>query len=191
VSAHDIHFSIVLQGIAKLQNNADSFALIQNYLDKWGLKINSRNIYDSYIETGKICHGMISALCVLYIIDLLYQKNNPHRENLLYSGWSQEYFDNDVVPACAAIFIHNLPAQYFREAKISLERTPIAYLLKLSDCLQDWERPSKNNRKGFSASLYDIEINNNKLLFSVPPKRKNKITNEVEGCISSEHIIIK
>lgn len=191
VTTDNLHFTIVLQGLEKLQNSADSFALIQNYLDKWGLKINSRNVYDSYIKDGKICHGMISALCVLHIIDLLYQKNNPHRETLKYSGWSQEYFDNDVVPACAAIFIHNLPAQYFRDAKISLKRSPIAYLLKLSDCLQDWERPSKNNRNGFSSSLYDIEINNNKLLFSAPPERKNKIANEVEGCISSEHIIIK
>jgi hypothetical protein len=84
-----------------------------------------------------------------------------------------------------------LPAKYFGEAKISLEKSPMAYLLKLSDCLQDWERPSKNNQKGFSASLYDIEIKNNKLIFYAPPERQNKITDELEGCISLEHIIFK
>lgn len=190
VESQEIYFSVVPVGLENLQNNVNSFDLFQKNLDEWGLKINASDVYESYIKNGKICHGMISALCVLYIIDLLYQKNNPNRDNLQASGWSQKYFDIDVVPACTAIFIHNLPSQHFRNSKISLEISPIAYLLKLSDCLQDWERPTHNNKHGFSASLYNIDVKNNKLYFSVPEERKDMIDSEVVDSISSEHIEI-
>ena len=131
---------------------------------------------------------MVSALSVLYVIDLLYQKNNPRRKNLPNSGWSQDYFENDVVPACTAIFIHNLPIQYFRESKISLEKSPIAFLLRLSDCLQDWELPSYNNKNGFPANLYDINVVNKKLIFSAPKERKEKIINEIVNSILATDI---
>lgn len=187
VDSQEIFFKLVPIGLEKLQNNVNSFDLFQKIIDKWGLEINAKDVYDTYINSGKICHGMISALSVLYIIDLSYQKNNPDREILQYSDWSQEYFDNNVVPACTAIFIHHLPSQYFETSKISLEKSPIAYLLRLSDCLQDWERPSYNYKCGFPANLYDIEVENKKLIFSLPNKRK-KIVNEIVSFVSSENI---
>lgn len=166
----------------------NSFDLLQKYLDEWGICINASAVYNDNIQKGNICHGMISALCILYIIDLLYQKNNPSREVNDYSGWSQHYFAGDVVSACTAIFIHNLPSKHFKHSKISLEKAPIAYLLKLSDCLQDWERPSHNNQQGFPANLYNIEVVNKTLNFSAPKNRKEKIIDEVVSCLADEFI---
>jgi len=190
LESQEIRFNIVPVGLDKLQNNVNSFDLIQDYLDKWDLDINAKAVYNENIEKGNICHGMISALCVLYIIDLLYQKNNPLREVNDSSGWSQHYFTGDVASACSAIFIHNLPNKYFKQSKISLDKAPIAYLLKLSDCLQDWERPSHNNQQGFPASSYDIEVVNKTLNFSAPADRKEKITDEVLSCLIAENIQI-
>lgn len=190
VESQEIYFRLTPIGLEKLQNNVNSFDLFQKNIDEWDLKINASNIYKYYIKNGKICHGMISALCVIYIVDLLYQKNNPNRKLIGHSGWSQEYFDNDVVPACTAIFIHNLPSQYFKDSKIFLEKSPIAYLLKLSDSLQDWERPSHKNTQGFSANAYDIEVKNEELFFYTPAERKEKIKKEVIGSISANHIKI-
>jgi hypothetical protein len=190
LASQEIHFNIVPVGLDRLQNDVNSFDLMQKYLDKWDLNINAKAVYDISIQKGNICHGMISALCVLYIIDLLYQENNPSREVNDYSGWSQHCFTGDVVSACTAIFIHNLPSEYFKHSKISLDKAPIAYLLKLSDCLQDWERPSKNNKHGFPANSYDIDVVNKTLFFSAPAERKEKITDEVVSCLIDENIEI-
>lgn len=187
VDSQEIHFNIVPVGLEKLQNNVNSFGLFQKHLDEWELDINASTVYNKYIQSGDICHGQISALSILYIIDLLYQKNNPSRE-LQCPEWSQQFFYDYVVPACTAIFIHSLPNQYFENSKISLIKAPIAYLLKLSDCLQDWERPSRKNTHGFSANLYDIEVKNNKLIFSATAERKDEIAHEVMESIVTEHI---
>ena len=57
------------------------------------------------------------------------------------------------------------PEDCFIDARIDPEKAPLAFLLKLSDSLQDWERPSKINSTGLSANLFNIEIRNNKLIY--------------------------
>lgn len=117
---------------------------------------------------------MISALVLLYVIDLMYQKNNPRREYKdIYShrdggrriNFNQENFEQKIAPACAAVYIHNLPDKCFSKAKIDRSKAPVAFLLKLSDCLQEWERPSYKDHEGLSAERFDIKIENENLVF--------------------------
>lgn len=195
-SAPDVSFKIVPVGLEKLSNNVNSFDLIQEHLNKWGLRINAREEYEQMVTSGKICHGMISGLTILYVIDLLYQKINPKREfiDIFYKdgvSWNQKYFVEDVVPACSAIFLHNLPNECYANAKISPKKAPLPFLLKLSDCLQEWERPSKNNEKGVPADNFDIIFDNGKLIMfaDIPDSRKQEIQNEI-SCLDTSNILI-
>ncbi len=196
VPAPDVHFRIVPIGLENLTNPRNSFALIQERLDEWNLQINAKKEYDRMINSGNICHGMISSLALLYLIDLMYHKCNPRRKysEVYVNGadWNQTYFEKDVVSACSAIYIHNLPERCFINAKIDRLKTPVAFLLKLSDCLQTWERPNWNNKKGFSATLFDIEINNSVVIFraEIPEDEKNKIKANITSCLIASDIQI-
>jgi len=173
VPSKDIIYKIVPEGLENLTNDINSFDLIQGRIKEWKLEIDVREEYNKMINSGTVCHGMISSLTILYVIDLLYQKYNPTREdkdNDETNGninWNQKYFDRDVISACSAIYIHNLPKECFVDAKIDRSKAPVAFLLKLSDCLQEWERPSKDDPEGFSATNFDINIDNGNLIFHV------------------------
>lgn len=189
-------FSTVPRGFDKLTRGIDAFDLIQRCLYGWGLDINARSEFGKMIEDGDVCHGMISGLSVLCVIDMMYQKYNPTRqyksvrepENV---SWNEWYFDHDVVPACAAIFIHNLPKRCFKKAKIDRFRAPLAYLLRLSDGLQDWERPSAHNRTGYPDDMFDIDVVGNDLIFKVEnPIRMKAIKKELNSALIFSEINI-
>lgn len=193
VSVPDVQPKIYIDGIENLANRLNSFELIQKCLNRWKLKIHARKEYDLMIESGEICHGIMSSLIVLYVIALMYHKYNPAREYKdIYLqnsniNWNQTYFDRDVVSACSAIYIHNLSNRCFAEAKINRSKAPVAFLLKLSDCLQEWERPSLTNQTGFPASLFDIKIDKGQLIFySNISEKKN---NEIKEAIFSSLIV--
>ena len=96
------------------------------------------------------------------MINLMYKKNNPlreYREIRDSSGirWDEDYFDSAVVPACAAIFAHAFPNQHFSSISLDKGEACLIFLLKIADCLQDWERPSAKNKTGFSNEFYSIQ----------------------------------
>lgn len=198
VPAPDIGFKIVPTDIEKLSKKKNSLTLIQNCIDLWDLDIDVNREYHNTIETNEVCHGMISSISVLYVLDLMYKKYNPKRKYVdTFSpnsniNWNQIYFDNDIIPACSAIFVHNLPPRCFATAKICREKAPLAFLLRLADCLQDWERPSMDNETGFPATQYDIRVDNDSLIFStnIPDHRKDKIRNDVLSCLIASDISI-
>lgn len=190
VSAPDVSFRFVPVGIQNLRCDQNSFSLIQERIDEWSLSIDIVKEYNQMINTGNICHGMISALAVLYIIDLMYQKHNPKRDHTdIYSAkpylnWNQIYFERDVVSACTAIFIHNLSDRCFQKSKIDRSKAPLAFLLKLSDILQEWERPSADNPKGLDGSKFDIRVVNDEVLVFhaiVSNKQKDKIKKDISS----------
>ena len=118
IKAPDVFFRLIPMGIDQLNNGVESLNLIQRRLDDWGLSVDATREYRAMLDSGRICHGVMSSLSVLYVIDLMYQKYNPVREYRdIYDPpgiiWNQSYFENDVVSACAAIFVHNLPAHCF------------------------------------------------------------------------------
>jgi hypothetical protein len=198
IPSKDITFKIVPEGLENLTNNLNSFDLIQERLNEWHLKIDVKEEYNRMINSGNICHGIVSSLTLLQIVDLLYDKYNPKRENLDESkmmdgiNWSQECFDSDVISACSAIYIHNLPGRCFEEAKIKRSKAPVAFLLKLSDCLQEWERPSKENKTGFLANEFEITLNNDQLIFhtNIPEDIKEKIRDEIYSSLDIPDLYI-
>lgn len=163
--------------------------MIQKWLNRWGLVIDARGEYARVVNSGNICHGIISSLSVLYIVDLMYEKYNPNRayRNICEPpgiNWNQSYFENDVVPACSAIFVHNLPDRCFVAARLDRTRAPLAFLLRLSDCLQDWDRPSATDAHGIPDDLFHIEVVAGKLVFTVDdPDRRNKIVDEISSSL--------
>lgn len=169
--------SIIIEGFQDLSNGICSFDLIQNQFDKWKLDIDVSHEYDKMIKDGNICHGIISSLSLLKVIDALYQKYNPNREYVDIKmesdnvNWNQKHFDEDVISACSAIYLHNLPTNRFKK-KIDPKIAPLPYLLILSDNLQDWDRPSKNNPKGYSDKDYRIYTENNILNFGVNNRKR-------------------
>jgi len=196
VSVPDVYFKVVPVGLENLTNGLNSFDLIQKRLNGWGLQINVKKEYNRMVDSGDVCHGIISSLAILYIIDLMYQKCNPKREHsdIIYNNvnCNQTYFEKDVISACSAIYIHNLPSRCFARTKIDRLKAPVAFLLKLSDCLQDWERPSFSDQRGLPATQYDITIGNNRLFFraKIPSDRKDKIKDEIFACLDAPDVQI-
>lgn len=194
VSRPDVFFSVVPVGLDELTNNVNSLDLVQEWLDRWQLRIDARAEYTHMVESGDVCHGMISSLSVLYIIDLMYQKYNPARAYVDIHdppsiNWNQSYFENDVVPACAAVFVHNLPARCFRSAPIDRTCAPLPFLLRLSDCLQDWDRPSADDPVGASDDAFDIDVTPGRLLFTVTdPDRRQRIAEEIASSVVAPNV---
>ena len=197
VSRPDVSFRIVPVGLNTLANGVDSFDLIQTWIDGWQLCIDCRGEYERMIRCGRICHGMISALSVPYVVDLMYEKCNPSREYKNISkppgiSWNQSYFENDVVPACSAIFVHNLPVRCFQHARICRTDAPLPFLLRLSDCLQDWERPSAADPKGIPDDVFDVEVVGGKLSFTVRHScRRRAIEQEIASSLITPDILVR
>ncbi len=189
-----IIYSILPSNLEILSNNKNGLDLIQKQLETWGLNINAKEEYARIQQSGKICHGINGSLVVLNIIDTMYQRCNPNREYkpCIENGcsWNQKFFDEDIVSACSAIFIHNLPEEVYYNNKINCSKAPLPFLLKLCDCLQDWERPSFNNREGFSADLFDIKIEDGTILFYAPADNKIKLEQSISKCLDTNNIQI-
>jgi len=193
-----VGFHIMPLRLHALANKKNSLVLIQAQLGKWELSIDVAEEYSRMTKSGKVCHGIISALALLSVIDSMYQCYNPERryETTVPSGqnldYNQKYFDEDIVPACSAIFIHNLPSNAFSNTKIECSKAPLPFLLKLCDCLQDWERPSLENHNGLPANLFDIQITEGKILFYavIPEKDKLKLKRSIYDYLDTECVQI-
>jgi len=198
VTANEIKFLVLPENLENLTNGVCSFDLIQQRLEEWRLQIDVRSAYERMLKSGKICHGMISSLALLYVLDLMYQKYNPDRryvDTYLQDSninWNQKYFEGDIVSACSAVYIHNLDSSYFSHAKIERSIAPTAFLLKLSDSFQDWERPSLSDPNGIPADKYYIEVANGDLILhcDIPSMRKENIRDEVFSCLEANDIMI-
>jgi hypothetical protein len=163
----NVSISFVPNNFEYLNKKKNGLELIQKQLKRWDLDIDVVSAYSG--NPIKICHGMMSAVTVLRAIDIMYTHYNPTRksETIERDGgdWNQKYFKNEVIPACTSIFIHNLDKIYFEQKKITPQKATLAYLLRLSDILQTWDRPKFSNHKSFSASSFDICVKDNALEF--------------------------
>jgi hypothetical protein len=190
----DLTIGIVPSGLEKLNNGVNALDLIQGKLDEWELDINPHEVYADMTKTGFVDHGIVSALAVLYVIDLMYQEHNPRRvhRNIFTPGrsvnFNQKFFERDVVSACSAIFIHNLSCSKFLHKKIERSKAPVAFLLKMSDTLQEWERPSLNNLNGNSANLFSLSVEQKRLLFksTLTKEKKESIQNELTVLVAPD-----
>lgn len=184
--------NLVPMNFEKLAIEKNAFNYIQNQICKWDLGVNVQKRYDTMICTDKICHGIIGALTVLHLIDSMYQKHNPERvkefKPVEGSDWNQEHFENDVVPACSAIFLHDLKDGAFD--KIDKNKAPLPYLLKLCDELQNWDRPNGEGESEPSEN-YGISIEDGKLTFYVEDETKIKDIKKGIKCLNDNSIIVR
>ena len=190
--------TVDLELLTKDQNSLD---LIQKHIQEiWGLDIDSRYEYN-LLKTGqRVCHGVISSLLLLHVLDIMYDVWNPERlyENIFGAppeshniNWNQTNFENEVIPACSAIFLHNLPEDRFNSNKIDPQKATLPFLLKLCDTLQEWQRPQGENYAGHSPLDFNININNEKLIFyAKDPKISKKIMNDLSTTVMMDAIEI-
>jgi hypothetical protein len=164
------------ENLEKLTDRGSSLKLISERLTQWGLSLDTDQIYSKMAREGRLNHGIISALLIMKLIDMLYSAHNPQKsvdtEAVNGVSFSYRYFDTHIVNACSAIFLHNLNDEDFGYSRLDFtdDRLVLPALLKLADEMQDWERPGRQGRKPFSANNYNIQFNteNRQLTFAVP-----------------------
>jgi len=185
-----IHTSLIFNNIADLTPRRDklsnSFLIIQERLNSWGIITNIKREYDKNLCDGIIEHGIFSALLMLKIIDGLYTKHNPNHyetddelerhygRNRI--GWGRNHFDQEIISAAAAISIHNIISNI--NGHIDYRETPLPFLLILCDTIQEWDRYSPGQRVYDPYSVNLNFINNlPSLIFKLPEYKINKIRN--------------
>lgn len=184
-------------GFERLTRGRSALALLQDRLVEWNVNVDVRHEYRRMMRTGRICHGMLSSVAMLYVIDLMYYRQNPtgagQNDLIADPRWNQTYFDRHVVSAAAAIFVHNLPKASFGGGKLSRREATLAFLLRLSDSMQDWDRPSGDVPLGFSSSLYQLKISVGQLTLSadIPQERKDRIRREINAVLLSRGIRVQ
>jgi len=167
------------ENLNKLCGMIDSNDLIQDRINDWALGINLEDYYDWLKTKNRTDHGVISALAQLKLLDAMYQKANPNRDNIdiEMSGFNfnQSNFTQDIITASSAIFIHNIDLTYYGFSnKINFELSPIAFLLYLCDSFQEWDRYSKK-KNVFSGNDFNIKCRSSRILLSVPDELEDKV----------------
>jgi hypothetical protein len=194
----DLAFGINLIGLTILNNEINALDLIQERVKRWDLDIDAKKSFEAMSTSGQINHGIVSSLAVLYVVDILYQAYNPERvySDILTPGksvnFNQKYFERDIVSACSAIFVHALPISHFAKNKIDRSKAPLAFLLKLADALQEWERPSLENQNAYAPACFTIS-NKKKLLTlkaDILDRRKKDINDELSCLVVDDVRII-
>lgn len=92
-------------------------------------------------------------------LDCMYARHNPKRFAFKSESkrfWSYKNFTTYIINAAGSIFLHNLDTSKIGRS-FNKNEHPLAFLLKLSDELQDWERINQDEQY-FSASHYAIEF---------------------------------
>ncbi|MCF8011585.1 MAG: hypothetical protein K9L17_08945 [Clostridiales bacterium] len=165
------NFGVCLNKLDLLSNNRNSLDIIQGRLNDWDIGIDARMLFEDF-KAGKLDHGIISALMVMKVVDSYYEKNSNREETRL--NWDLGNYYKDVVDACTAIFLHNLKDKELGRCKICFDKAPLAFLLKLSDVFQDWERPSFEKPKGIPSTEYWYEISDSQIIYYVKNKERCK-----------------
>lgn len=170
------------KGLETLCGSRDANEIIQERLTQWELDINIEDYYKWLKRGNEIDHGVISALSQLKVIEAMYNKEYPRRENSF--DFNQRNFDLDMVSASSALFIHNISQKYSGFSnKIKFDLSPLAFLLFLCDTFQEWDRDS-GKENGYSGENFDIICSNNEILLSVPEKIKCKISTKLSKRLS-------
>lgn len=153
--------------------------------------INAKFKYECALMNNGYCHGIFSSLTVLYIASKLYNKYNPENKyddiEKFNANWNYNYFEKYILNACAAIFLHNFKVI---TPRMTMKNSGCAYLMKLCDALQNWNRPRNHDSSLVSPNNYSISIHDNKLYFTAPKDEEKKINDELANTINMEHINI-
>lgn len=185
-----------LEGLEKLTGDRNGLVLIQDRLNQWGIDLDVSTTYREKTEGARVCHGVISALAVLFVLDRLYAKSNPGREHrtLVIDNvdWNQDWFDTDNVSACAAIFLHNLDIGYFKKTRIDPENARVAFLLRLADTLQEWDRPSQRLPDGLPGDRFDLDFDGTNIIYraAIDDGHKEYLTRSLDLVLENHRVQI-
>ena len=196
-----------LDQLSELSGGICSINIIKDRIDRdgyglsWGYtNINVLKLFQETKENiGRIGepvnHGIIGAMIVLKYMDSYFEKHNHchHWEYGKINGrdYSYKIFVNQIINSCVSIFLHSIPRPTIGEKTISIDKSPLAFLLKLCDEFQDWERlKSKAKQDKFidndtikmdyhKSDKYDIEITDTELRFKAPVNRGFEIKKEL------------
>jgi hypothetical protein len=130
-------------------------------------------------------HGILSALITINLIDSLYGKNNPQharQKNIDQIDWGRDCFEEQILPAVAAIGLHDI---LDRVESISLEDSPVAYFLVLSDALQQWNRYQPRKRICSPSSLF-LEVQDSQILCKLTVSKKRMQETDVVRKLNSQ-----
>jgi len=166
----------------KIFDKKGPIGLLTDYYKRWNLHFRSRTEYQFAADEKRICHGMISAFTVLEQLATIYNS----------LGYDDDYYRINVVPSCAAIFLHNLhPLRYKGNKLTGNHGSQVALLLKIVDEFQDWWRPSAKYPDGYDASKYRLQLTSNTCNFIVTDAdRFLKISHIYEQCINYSPISV-
>lgn len=161
----------------KITTGEKSLNLLQDCIVRWDLNAKAQELYRSSTKDGKVKHGVISSLLLLAHIDLCYKEKNPTDRDDEYTdaSWGRSGFRNFVVPPCSAIMLHDAGLENFKRKKIDKQQAPLAWLLRVADALQDWDRPKRGKRDGFPVENYRISIDNDIVEFKCHEDRIDSI----------------
>jgi hypothetical protein len=169
-----------INDLNSLCRKPDALDIIQKRLTSWKLGIEVKHYIRWLNERNLTDHGVISSLAQLKIIDAMYFSYNPDRkkQHIYHAGlsYNQIYFDQDIVSAASALFIHNISLDYGEfSSKIRFDIAPLAFLLFLCDTFQEWDRYSEQ-RPVYSGNDFNIECNLNTISLFVPNNLEQKVS---------------
>lgn len=175
-----------IENYAQLTNiGGDSLSGLQSYYDF------VRNYAAEGRETTYCDHGIVSAYILLWLahLNLLYKDKisskifTDTKTSMDCIEDAKQAFDM-AVSAASAIALHNIRPHSLEmqdkaydeygltlnNFKITFEKTPLAYLLVLSDSLQEWERPSylAENDQDFQAQDMHMFVKNTDIYLCFP-----------------------
>jgi hypothetical protein len=185
--------NVSFPSLNRLNASQSGFKLLQDCFKEWALgnHLKAEVEYRNMVRSGKVDHGIASSMMLLSYIDMYYQNANKDRDNYSYDedhvSWGQSDFVEFVVPACAAIFLHTTKRY---ESILDKENASLAYLLRIADAFQDWDRPYCN-RPGYTADQYTLEHVDGCIKFFCPASRVDDIKNDLKMITNSNTIEIK
>ena len=138
-------------------------------------------------------HGLMSSLIFLRLMHQEYAKHRGYKftEGSHKIVWDERILSKSILQIAIAIAFHNLDQdknqlKYNAEdMKIyNFEKRPLAWLLKLSDIIQEWDKPEANEtimNKTIELPSIHISFVNDKIIVENFPRKQSK---EVEKTIS-------
>jgi hypothetical protein len=122
-------------------------------------------------------HGIVSSILVMKAIDEKYRFMNPYQISDRNNPWSYSNMTEQITNVCSAIFIHNLETD---SLIWDFTKTPLATLLKISDELQGWGRPSAKEPKGDSPEDYNLSFQNGKIVFYAKKEKVKPLKTKID-----------
>jgi len=185
-------FKLEFNNIDSLLYGKNSFDLMNELQKSNDSNHNFLNLNDYFnykLEKGLMDHGVLSALILLKITDVLYEDKKEQ--------WPREDFENFFPEIALAIALHNInwnedvvegmeiPKDNLPE--ITLTNFPFCYLLILADTLQEWDRPSLA-KPSIPSTGVSIDYNGNEekfeVKFALSDKKVEDINKELNDKIS-------